>query len=86
MCNLVGNVTVCILGNAAFTRKPNAHQNGECGTVVTCDVRARGQYILCVQRQQPVTVLILMALDTGQLVNVKDKYFHLSIFLQVQFL
>ena len=35
---------VRMLGHAAFTRKPIAHQHGERGTVAACDVRARGQY------------------------------------------
>ena len=41
-CSLFSEVR--ILGDAAFTCKPIAHQNGERGTVVACDVRARGQY------------------------------------------
>ena len=36
-------VEVQILGDAAFTRKHIAHQNGEHGTVAARDVRARGQ-------------------------------------------
>ena len=34
---------VCILGDAAFTRKPNSNQNGKRGAVAACDVSARGQ-------------------------------------------
>ena len=33
---------VRILGDAAFTRKLIANQNGERGAVAVCDVRARG--------------------------------------------
>ena len=33
-----------ILGDAAFTSKPIAHQHGERGTVHACDVRARRQF------------------------------------------
>ena len=46
----MGNVTVRalfsevrILGDAAFTRKPIANQNGAHGTVAACDKHARGQ-------------------------------------------
>ena len=36
---------VRILGVAAFTRKPHAHQNGEHRRIAACDVRARSQYV-----------------------------------------
>ena len=41
-CTLFSEVR--ILGDAAFTRKPIYHQNGECDTVAASDVHARGQY------------------------------------------
>ena len=42
-CHLALFSEAHILGDAAFTGKPIAHQNGKCGTVAACDVRARGQ-------------------------------------------
>ena len=41
LCVLLSEVR--ILGDAAFTRKPIDHQDGEPGTVTGCDVLARGQ-------------------------------------------
>ena len=35
-----------ILGDAALTRKPFDHQNGEHGIVAARDVRARGQLVI----------------------------------------
>ena len=45
LCALFSEVR--ILGDAAITRKPFDHQNGERGAVAACDVRARGQYSHC---------------------------------------
>ena len=45
-CGLFSEVR--ILGDAAFTRKPIDHQNGEHGTVAVCNLCARaGQYSTC---------------------------------------
>ena len=44
---------VRIWGDAAFTRKPIDHQNGERDTVATSDVRARGQWTFLLQRHSP---------------------------------
>ena len=44
LCALFSEVR--ILGNAAFTRKPIANQNGERDTVAAYDVHAKGQYLV----------------------------------------
>ena len=49
-CSLFSEVR--ILGDAAFTRKPIDHQNGERDTVAVCDVRARGQLTLSIKYVQ----------------------------------
>ena len=45
-CHCVLFSEVRILSDAAFTRKPIDHQNGERGTVSKCDTHARGQYTI----------------------------------------
>ena len=48
-CHCVLFNEVCILGNAAFTRKPIANQND--GTVPAYDLHGRGQYVWSVKKQ-----------------------------------